>query len=230
MRRQGGGIAGDSRREAQSSRGRGRWCAKAVLASLSIRELANRVGITTPTVYAYFDSKNAIYDAMFGQAAAEFRDAMAEPHGVQDPRALLLADVRRFFAFCLADTARYQLLFQRTLPGFEPSPGSYEPAQQALAGARHRLADLGITAPKHLDLFTALLTGLVDQQVANDPGGQRWSRLAHEAVDMFLAHCQVANGARPQPSAAKENQDDRDDSRRHHHRTPVAPRGNGPPS
>jgi AcrR family transcriptional regulator len=166
------------------------------LAMLSIRELASRVGITTPTVYAYFESKNAIYDAMFGQAATEFRDVMSAPHHVEDPAALLLADVRRFFTFCLSDTARYQLLFQRTLPGFEPSPESYAPAQEALAGARRRLADLGITAPRHLDLYTALLTGLVDQQVANDPGGQRWSRLAEEAIDMYLAHCRAPNATR----------------------------------
>jgi AcrR family transcriptional regulator len=172
-------------------------------ASLSIRELASRVGITTPTVYAYFDSKNAIYDAMFGQAATEFRDVMAAPHHVEDPRALLLADVRRFFAFCLSETARYQLLFQRILPDFEPSPESYAPAQEALAGARVRLVDLGITASRHLDLFTALLTGLVDQQVANDPGGQRWSRLAEEAVDMFLAHCQASHRTPPRAQHGK---------------------------
>src|ERR1035438_8682924 len=36
------------------------------LAGLSLRDLARRAGITTPTVYAYFESKSAIYDAMFG--------------------------------------------------------------------------------------------------------------------------------------------------------------------
>ena len=46
------------------------------LAALSIRDLAARAGITTPTVYAYFDSKHAIYDAMFGEAATEFADVM----------------------------------------------------------------------------------------------------------------------------------------------------------
>ena len=50
------------------------------LAGLSLRDLARRAGITTPTVYAYFDSKNAIYDAMFGSAAAQFADRMAEPY------------------------------------------------------------------------------------------------------------------------------------------------------
>jgi len=42
------------------------------LAGLSLRDLARRAGISPPTVYAYFDSKNAIYDAMFGAAAAQF--------------------------------------------------------------------------------------------------------------------------------------------------------------
>ena len=173
------------------------------LAGLSIRELAGRVGITTPTVYAYFDSKNAIYDAMFGQAATEFLHAMAAPHRGDDPRALLLTDVRRFFAFAVSDTARYQLLFQRTLPDFEPSAESYAPAQQALADERERLSSLGIIAARHLDLFTALVSGLVDQQVANDPGGQRWSRLAEEAVEMFLTHCQAVHGAHSSPPRTK---------------------------
>ena len=31
--------------------------------------------------------------------------------------------------------------------------------------------------------------GLVDQQIANDPGGDRWIRLIDEVVAMFLAHC-----------------------------------------
>ena len=42
------------------------------LGGLSLRDLARRAGITTPTVYAYFESKNAIYDAMFGQAWSDY--------------------------------------------------------------------------------------------------------------------------------------------------------------
>ncbi len=105
------------------------------LAGLSLRDLARRAGITTPTVYAYFDSKNAIYDAMFGNAATQFAERMAEPYGCDDPRDLLVACARRFAEFCTSDTPRYQLLFQRTLPGFEPSPESYAPAVRALARA-----------------------------------------------------------------------------------------------
>jgi AcrR family transcriptional regulator len=168
------------------------------LAGLSLRDLARRAGITTPTVYAYFDSKDAIYDAMFGQAAAQFADQMAEPHDSEDPREVLAAGAHRFARFCVSDRARYQLLFQRTLPGFEPSPQSYAPAVRALAGLRDVLGRNGITEPRHLDMATALVTGLVDQQVANDPGGDRWIRLIDESIDMFLTHCQPGR-ARPAP-------------------------------
>ena len=106
---------------------------------------------------------------------------MAEPLDVDDPRELLVAHVHRFFEFCTSDTARYQLLFQRTLPGFEPSAESYAPAVRALAQARDWLARNGITEARHLDLWTALVTGLVDQQISNDPGGARWTGLIDES-------------------------------------------------
>jgi AcrR family transcriptional regulator len=176
------------------------------LAGLSLRDLARRAGITTPTVYAYFDSKNAIFDTMFGQAAEQFAQRMAESDEVDDPRELLVASVRRFAEFCTSDPARYQLLFQRTLPGFEPSPDSFAPSVRALDLARQRLALNGITEARHVDMWTALVTGLVDQQVSNDPGGDRWTRLIDESIAMFLAHCQparVSRKAKSHPTRAK---------------------------
>ncbi|MFI5041106.1 MAG: TetR/AcrR family transcriptional regulator [Acidimicrobiales bacterium] len=166
------------------------------LAGLSLRDLARQAGITPPTVYAYFESKNAIYDAMFGDAATQLAEAMAEPFDCGDPREILVAGMRRFVEFCLSDLVRYQLLFQRTLPGFEPSPTSYAPAVRALASAQEWLALNRITEPRHIDLGTALVTGLVDQQVSNDPGGDRWTRLIDESMDMFLAHCQQTHSSR----------------------------------
>lgn len=171
------------------------------VAGLSLRDLARRAGISPPTVYAYFDSKNAIYDAMFGAAATQFADRMAEPYPCEDPRELLAAGARRFAEFCTSDLERYQLLFQRCVPGFEPSPQSYAPAVRALAAAGDALALNGITHPRYLDLLTALISGLVSQQIANDPGGDRWTVLIEESVAMFLEHCQKAvQPAAPAPA------------------------------
>lgn len=160
------------------------------LAALSLRRLAQRAGTTTPTVYAYFESKNAIVDAMFEQAATDFAELMDRPYPDEaDPRQVLLAGVHRFIDFCTSDIARYQLLFQHAVPGFAPSERAYAPAVRALEVLRARLRRVGITRSRHFDLWTAITTGLVDQQISNDPHGRRWSRLASEAVQMFLDHC-----------------------------------------
>lgn len=166
----------------------------------SLRDLATRAGITTPTVYAYFDSKHAIYDAMFGRAATDFAEDMSRPYGVEGSREQLVAYSRRFFEFCTSDAPRYQLLFQRTIPGFTPTPDSYAPSVRALKHLKQILADNGITEEGHLDLATALIGGLVSQQISNDPGGMRWLGLVDEAIEMFLAHCQTPDATRPPTS------------------------------
>ena len=170
------------------------------LAALTLRDLAKRAGITTPTVYAYFASKDAIYDAMFGQAATVFADMTSElPAADADNAQLFFSEsMRRFVDFCTSDVARYQLLFQRTIPGFEPSAESYAPAVRALEATRARFARHGMTDPKHIDMWTAMVTGVVDQQISNNPGGDRWTRLIDDCVAMLLAYCQPAGASAKQ--------------------------------
>jgi AcrR family transcriptional regulator len=157
------------------------------LAALSLRDLARTVGMQPPSLYSYFDSKHAIYDAMYAQAAQQFVDA--EPTSVADePVDGLKAIVHYFVEFCAADFARYQLLFQRTIPGFAPSPASFAISEASLARLGERLESCGVTDPEALDLFTAIGSGLADQQIANDPGGDRWIRLIDDAVEMFYAY------------------------------------------
>jgi hypothetical protein len=60
---------------------------------------------------------------------------------------------------------------------------------RALDALRERLAANGITDPRHVDMWTAWTTGLVSQQISNDPGGDRWARLVDDFVTMFLAYC-----------------------------------------
>lgn len=163
-------------------------CRRHGLAGLSLRELAAAVGLRAPSLYSYFPSKDAIYDAMFAQGQHELAAHLADLPEDGLSRADVRRGARAFFEFCTADPVRYQLLFQRTLPGFEPSSGSYALAVASLERVRQQLAAAGAAHPEHLDLFTALITGLVDQQIANDPGGDRWARLLGSAVDMFCDH------------------------------------------
>lgn len=159
------------------------------LAALSMRDLARSIGMQPPSLYSYFDSKNAIYDAMYAQGAQQFVDEQrASMPTPDDPLAALKAVLHFFVEFCAVDFARYQLLFQRTIPGFEPSPESFRISQDNLAELGELLARCGVSDLETLDLFTALGTGLTDQQLSNDPGGDRWIRLIDDAVEMFYDH------------------------------------------
>jgi len=157
------------------------------LAALSLRDLARRVGMQAPSLYSYFASKHAIYDAMFAQGYTAFLERGLPPLTGDDLHDLQVG-MHSFVKFCTEDPVRYQLMFQRTIPGFEPTPESFAIAVQGLEATRARLVDMGFEDPQVLDLMTAIGTGLTDQQISNDPGGDRWIRLVDEAMEMFFVH------------------------------------------
>ena len=107
---------------------------------------------------------------------------------------------RTFFDFAVGDLARHQLMNLRTIPGFEPSAEAYAPAVRGAARSarRHRRAH-GITRQEDLDLYVALVGGLVDAQLANDPGGDRWSRLARPGGRHVSSTTSASSGAAPTP-------------------------------
>jgi AcrR family transcriptional regulator len=157
------------------------------LAAVTLREVAARVGMQSPSLYTHFASKNAIFDAMFGDAWAGF---VRVSDGLDAtlpavPRRALLAIAQLFVDYCVADLARYQLMNLRMVPDFEPSAASYEPSVRVMATLRDRLARIGIRADADVDIFLALTGGLIDAQLANDLGGDRFVRLLPRALDMY---------------------------------------------
>ncbi|HEX4977154.1 MAG TPA: TetR/AcrR family transcriptional regulator [Nocardioides sp.] len=157
------------------------------LTGWTLRDLGAAVGMRAPSLYVYVDSKSALYDLLFAEGYQALLDEMADlADDVGEPRERLRRAAHRYVAFCVAEPARCQLLFLRTIPGFEPSPESYALAVHTLGLLAQGLADAGIREPAELDLWTAVLTGLATQQISNDPGGDRWSRLVDTAVDRLL--------------------------------------------
>jgi AcrR family transcriptional regulator len=147
-----------------------------------------------PSLYTYFPSKNAIYDAMYAEGASQLAAALAHRPNATDPVETLRSRVRLFVDFCTTDPIRYQLVFERPIPGFQPTRESFEITVKALSSTRADLDAAGVHGERALDLFRALFTGLVSLQIANEPGGQRWTRLQDEALEMLLAR--YANPAR----------------------------------
>jgi AcrR family transcriptional regulator len=174
------------------------------LAAITLREVARQVGMRAPSLYTYFPSKNAMYDAMYTEAARQLAETLAGRPQSDDPREGLRGRMRLFTAFCVADPVRYQILLERPVPGFEPAPESFQITAAALAGTRADMQAAGVAGEPALDMFRALITGLVSLQVANDPGGDRWTRLQDDAFDMFFAH--HAGGPRSAARSARENE------------------------
>jgi len=171
------------------------------LSAVTLREIAGRIGMRSPSLYSHFDSKNAIYDAMFARAWGELGavfDAL-EPLPAA-PRQALLAWAEAFFDFAVADLARYQLMNQRTVPGFRPSDMAYAASVEVYGRMRAAMRRCGVSAQADLDLWTGIVGGFVDQQQANDPGGTRWRGQLPRLVDMF---CDEAGLPGPR---LKENQ------------------------
>jgi AcrR family transcriptional regulator len=168
------------------------------LISITMRDLGASIGMRAQSLYVYFPSKNAMYDAMFGEANEQLLTRLRAVDEV-DPVARLRAHARLFVEFCVEDPVRYQLVFQRTIPGFEPSKESYRPAVELLAVARSTVAACGATGARAFDAWTAVTSGVAAQQNANDPGGRRWVRLLDDVIDMYLAHYVKVPARRQRP-------------------------------
>jgi AcrR family transcriptional regulator len=162
------------------------------LSAISLRDLAERVDLRQPSLYAYFGSKHDLYDAMFADGYRQILRLMRARRPKADPREELVALTADLIRFTIEDVERYQMLFQRTIPGFEPSPASMALAWQFYEQATAALAAAGLTAQTDIDLYSALISGMSHQQVANDPGGDRWVRLARVAVEMLIHRSETA--------------------------------------
>ena len=158
------------------------------LNGLSLRALARAVNMEPQSLYTYFSSKHSVYDHLFADGN---RELLARIDGIKvtgDPNHVLRTIALLFVTFACEDLARYELLFLRTIPDFEPSPESYAVAVEVFAKGRSLLDAVGLDNDNDFDLWTALVAGLVSQQLANDPNGKRYIRLIDDAVAMFSEH------------------------------------------
>jgi AcrR family transcriptional regulator len=157
------------------------------LTEITLREVAERVGMRAPSLYSHFASKNAIYDAMFGEAWSEYErlEIETDESMPEAPRARTIAKALQFFDFATADLARYQLMNQRTIPGFEPSDEAFAPSQRIVLRSVERLAAIGVTDRGDVEILISIIAGLSAQQLANEPGGDSRRALLIRAVDMW---------------------------------------------
>jgi len=160
---------------------------------ISMRKIADRVGITPMAIYKHFPDKDALLNALMldGFAAWEARAAKLE---ATEPLAWLLAMGEAFLDFALTEPRRYEAAFLLKASAARRYPGDFEAGRSPVvskmmarvdeAKARGLVADIPT-----IDItisFTALVQGLVDMYRAGRFGDEGDF---HAAYRKALVHC-----------------------------------------
>jgi AcrR family transcriptional regulator len=179
------------------------------VAALSLSAIARRLGMQPPSLYQYFPSKMAIYDALFQRGAELVRDAQRQTRAgadTTDPSEHLQARVYALARWSMQNQVYAQILFWRTIPGFAPSPEAFAPAEEMIDDLREQLAATVASGQLHPDaatdegvaLFTAITAGVMSQQMANEPDASyeegRFTRLMPAVLEMFYQRYKPTRG------------------------------------
>jgi AcrR family transcriptional regulator len=145
---------------------------------LSLAEVARRLGVQPPSLYKYFPSLMAIYDAIFQRGQidnlAELRRGMT---GAEPGLPALIAGLEASGRWALANRAVAELLFWRPVPSFQPSEEAFAPSVEMVELQRRALADAvkaGQLGPAANDedaiyVVSTLIVGVLSQAIANEP-------------------------------------------------------------
>lgn len=179
------------------------------VAGLSLGQVARQVGVRTPSLYGYFPSKNALYDAVFARGARSVLDAVGAASadaGQADSAydALLIAG-RAMARWCMANQVYAQLLFWRPVPDFTPSPDAYQPAVELVDRTRTLFSDMRdrglLRSDADLDAavrdWIVVVSGVLSQQLANAPDEDAETGRFVSALPSLIRMFTREYGARP---------------------------------
>jgi AcrR family transcriptional regulator len=167
--------------------------------ALSLSEVARRLGIQPPSIYKYFPSLMAVYDALFERGQTEhlavMRAAMADAQPGLDA---LTKGLEASGRWALGHRAVAQLLFWRPVPSFAPSADAMRPSVEMVELQREAVADAvanGELGPGDSDemvyLVSTLISGVLSQAFANEPdlewGQGRFTPMFPKLMQLLVA-------------------------------------------
>jgi AcrR family transcriptional regulator len=93
------------------------------VAGLTVRGIAEDAGASTIAVYTRFGGRSGVLDALYERTFDLLRNALeAVPPLSSDLTGDILAFAMAYRRFALESPARYALMFEHTVPGFNPDP------------------------------------------------------------------------------------------------------------
>ncbi|NLG46227.1 TetR/AcrR family transcriptional regulator [Gordonia sp. (in: high G+C Gram-positive bacteria)] len=128
-------MSGDVTRRPRSPRGSGEQLADEIITAttdlliesgseekVSIRAVARRVGVTSPSIYLHFEDKDALLDAVCARFFEGFDEVMMQAaEGIDDPLERGLAQGLAYVRFAIDSAVMYRITFSRITPPGKPT-------------------------------------------------------------------------------------------------------------
>ena len=162
-----------------------------------MRRIAAEAGCSTSVLYTMFGAKAGIAEALWREGFDRLSTALDQVTGA-DPLQRLAAMGRAYRANALANRSYYAIMFQRPIPGFQPSPDAYRASLQSLQALTDSVADCvraGVFRsenPGHIaGVLWAATHGAVSLELAGYEGAvdaeHRFDALTTAAAAWFMA-------------------------------------------
>lgn len=169
-------------------------------AALNLTEVARRLQMRAPSLYEYFPSKAALYDALYLHGIILFHEAdarvwQAYPPGWERLQAWFAARLD----LALAEPDLYHLVFDAPVPGFIPGAAGMEVAVRIGVEAERAIAEMiaaGVIAPglppdRARDFLLALRHGIIAEtlgkETATPPVSHRFASLVPVVIAVLRA-------------------------------------------
>jgi AcrR family transcriptional regulator len=163
--------------------------------SLTTRRIATEAGCTTTVIYTMFGNREGLAEALYLEGFERFRRILEAVPQRRDPFEYLSALGPAYRQACLSEPGYYSLMFERAIPGFEPSERARTLARAALNILDRAIADcisagyLIPTQPRKIaDALWAAAQGAISLELA---GHLRDGR-TYEAVTTATICCYLA--------------------------------------
>lgn len=163
--------------------------------AVTIRKVADRIEYSPPTIYDYFDNKEAILlELMREGARLLLADLAAARADASDPEDALLRMARAYWDFAWTNPELYQVMHGMGGAPFcgDDAPAEIRALDEVIIAALRDLEQTGLTvdAPADaVDIAWATLHGLISLAMTDliDGGRARGARLVDQATRSYLA-------------------------------------------
>ncbi|MEV0147595.1 MULTISPECIES: TetR/AcrR family transcriptional regulator [unclassified Nonomuraea] len=164
--------------------------------SLTMRRIASEAGCTTTVIYTMFGNREGLAEALYLEGFERFRRFLEAVPQRDNPFEYLSALGPAYRQACLAEPGYYSLMFERAIPGFEPSERARTLARAALNILDRVIADCisaGYLVPTQPRKIADALWAAAQGAVSLERAGHLRDAQTYEAVTTATICCYLVS-------------------------------------